>query len=312
MSISPERDVVVVGKSIAGVAAALTLSRSHKVGIVDYPYDNVPLGDAFLIGPTPLSGAPLSGVEFEMLADRAMEDAEIEKLDYSLATPFFPDRVTVDAINRQIQIEDTMNKSRVKCNAIVFAPQGTQYYRTLPFDISTLKGKSCSMSAWSDGPYFRNKSVAVYGSGYYAMQQALILESMGCSVSILITGSEIPNRNNEIIRRLLYHVSVSKHINVNIGSTVLSIDAPGGFLKHVEVFQSKASKLIKADALFVANDPTADWTLWGEGSQVEQIKSEMHFRPAGIANGFLPLDHDEIFNDGVISAQSLLKCLRQS
>src|SRR5579871_688724 len=65
-------DVAVIGFSVAGVAAALeSSSLGREVALFEHSWDNIPLVESVLIGPTPLTGEVATGPGFEEAARRA-------------------------------------------------------------------------------------------------------------------------------------------------------------------------------------------------------------------------------------------------
>src|SRR5262245_26202249 len=70
---------LVVGRSIAGVAAALVLAEEvTDVHLLSYgTYESGNIEDWFLIGPTPINTAPITGIEFQRRASALMKQAGV-------------------------------------------------------------------------------------------------------------------------------------------------------------------------------------------------------------------------------------------
>ena len=118
------------------------------------------------------------------------------------------------------------------------------------------RGFGVSACAVCDGPFFKNKMVAVVGGGNSAITEAIYLSTLAKKV-YLIHRSESFKAENVLLERINNIDNIEKIVNTNIVDIVGDEDALGKFVKEIkiEINDAKLGKLIKSipvDGVFVA------------------------------------------------------------
>ena len=101
-------------------------------------------------------------------------------------------------------------------------------------NIEEYEGKGISYCAICDGFFYRNKDVAVIGNGDYAISEAMDLQNIAKSITILTNGSQAPEYRAE---------------NININTK--EIEEINGENK-VEEIDFKDNTKMKIDGIFIA------------------------------------------------------------
>ena len=183
-------DVIIVGAGPAGISASLyTLRRNLKTLIIYkeksslekaskienyYGFENGIKGeDLYNIG---IRQAQNVGVE--LLKD---EVTNIQ-IDYSSA-------------KQQIFKVQTLN-NEFEAKAVILAT-GNKKSKPNIKNIDEYEGKGISYCAVCDGFFYRNKDVAVIGNGDYAISEAMDLQNIAKSITILTNGRQAPEYRTE-------------------------------------------------------------------------------------------------------------------
>ena len=218
-------DAIIIGAGPAGISASLYLIRAKK-NILVISKENSSLIKAEKID----NYYGLESLTGKELFDRGIKQAE---------------RLGVNIIKEEvisIDFEDngkfkviTENKEYISKNVII----ATGTSRKVPNikGIKEYEGKGVSYCAICDAFFYKNKDVAVIGSGNYAIHEAKTLENVAKSVSILTNGERVvENRDNSLS-------------NFNINEK--SIKEVRGFDKVEEIdFDDNTSK--KVSCVFIA------------------------------------------------------------
>ena len=218
-------DAIIIGAGPAGISASLYLIRAKK-NILVISKENSSLIKAEKID----NYYGLESLTGKELFDRGIKQAE---------------RLGVNIIKEEvisIDFEDngkfkviTENKEYMSKNVIIAT--GTSRKSPNIKGIKEYEGKGVSYCAICDAFFYKNKDVAVIGSGNYAIHEAKTLENVAKSVSILTNGEQVvENRDNFLS-------------NFNINEK--SIKEVRGFDKVEEIdFEDNTSK--KVSGVFIA------------------------------------------------------------
>ena len=120
----------------------------------------------------------------------------------------------------------------------------------------TYRGFGVSACAVCDGPFFKNKVVAVVGGGNSAITEAIYLSTLAKKV-YLIHRSENFKAENILLERINNIDNIEKIVNTNIVDIIGDEDALGKFVKEIkietnDVSLGKSTKNIPVDGVFVA------------------------------------------------------------
>jgi thioredoxin reductase len=172
---SEQIDYIVVGFSLAGIAAALTLAEEgSEVALLDYDRDTATIADSPRIQETPL-GPPATGVAFEEGMRLALQQAGVAYDSASHVTGIYSDGGAIVECSGR----------RWSPKGVVFAPNGTEPGPELDGS-SALEGFGVSYSAAADAPFFVGRRVAVYGDSPQVIEQAAVAAQYAANVRILI------------------------------------------------------------------------------------------------------------------------------
>ena len=171
-------DVIIVGAGPAGISASLYLKRS-KLNVLVISKGYGALEKAHKIENYYGLKEPISGKE---LFDIGVEQAEklgIEVVSDEVMSIMLEDCFTVTTVNREYQAKK------------VILATGTSRKAPNIKGIQEYEGKGISYCAVCDAFFYRNKDVAVLGSGNYAIHEAMQLKPVVNSVTILTNGEPI-------------------------------------------------------------------------------------------------------------------------
>lgn len=291
---------LVVGESVAGVAAALEFaSQGHSAHLI-IAHDNMGLEDSFRIGPTPLNATPLQGTAFADLAFERLRQAQVKtRLDDEWFGGW--NRTSIDPVTGELVLDEDAYKEQHRFQSAVFASAGVE--RGLPREIEApFAWRGLSYSAWSDAFYFRSKPVVVVGCGYRAFEQALIAAECAASVTLLCEAPDLPP-----LGLLAPEVARTPHLTVRPRTRVLALQPDaGGTLAHVRVNENGQERLVDAAGVFVAYDPMVTWDIWGGTDAAAVLRARGKLTVAGIAAGIPYPDHAAQFESGVRAARRCL------
>jgi len=278
-------DVAVIGFSVAGVAAALeSSSLGREVALFEHSWDNIPLVESVLIGPTPLTGEVATGPGFEEAARRACAE---------LGVTFHAGRI-VAAVDRArdggFLLASTEEVTRAE--AIVFAPNGAVALAGPRFE--PMVGRGVSLSAWDDAVSYRGQAVAVVGGGIRALEAAYVVSRWAERATVLCPTPAVEAEG------LLAKVSAERdNIDILYRADVEELLADGdGDLQAVRLRVGARQRTLPIRGLVVAGEPVIDWALWPTESAARQLAAAEQLFLAGIAAGIAPADHAALYSDG--------------
>lgn len=283
-----ELDYLVIGFSIAGVAAAERLSREARVAIADYALDNASLEELLVVNPTGWSGRPVSGEDFQREALQRLDVAGVRRLLVTPASIEIADGVIVrDVAGRQI-----------RCQGFVFAPNGSDPGLPRALNAERLFGHGVSFSGVADIAFAARRPVAVLGCGARAHQEVTRASRSVAKVYWLCSNTIESNTAARIAPSV---------IEVFEGATLTALEEDyRGNLAGVRFDQDGQSSEIDVVALFVAQDLVTSWSLFGNEARARKVGEKGRVAFAGIAMGLPYTDHIGLFESGVRAAERVL------
>lgn len=277
-----EVDVVIIGSGIAGISAAIYLKRSFlsfvlldksmpggKLNII-HRIDNYP-------GYPSISGLELSKSLLEQCKQLGIEFSygevnKVEKVDSNFLT-----RTDIDSYLSKVVIVAS-GLSEAKLNI----PGEKQYF-----------GKGVSYCATCDGPFFKNKDVAIYGYKDFAFEDAIYLSSLVNRLYFILPKSPLATETH------LNEVKKAKNITIFDGYSLKEIKGDNK-VNSIVINKDNENKELEVSAIFPL---------------FEQISSSSFLSPLSIkmSNGFIDADKDGKTNvDGVYAVGDIVnKKLRQ-
>ena len=170
-------DVIVIGSGPAGISASIYLKRAQK-NICIITDGNSALKKANEIenyyGVETISG--------EELYDIGIKQAK------KLEIPIEKDEVTNISFEENFIVRTVNNEYQAK---YVIIATGTNRVAPKVKGLKEFEGKGISYCAICDGFFYKDKDVAVVGSGNYAIHEAETLKPIAKSVTILTNGQKI-------------------------------------------------------------------------------------------------------------------------
>ena len=277
-----EVDVVIIGSGIAGISAAIYLKRSSlsfvlldksmpggKLNII-HRIDNYP-------GYPSISGLELSKSLLEQCKQLGIEFSygevnKVEKVDSHFLT-----RTDIDSYLSKVVIVAS-GLSEAKLNI----PGEKQYF-----------GKGVSYCATCDGPFFKNKDVAIYGYKDFAFEDAIYLSSLVNRLYFILPKSPLATETH------LNEVKKAKNITIFDGYSLKEIKGDNK-VNSIVINKYNENKELEVSAIFPL---------------FEQISSSSFLSPLSIkmSNGFIDADKDGKTNvDGVYAVGDIVnKKLKQ-
>lgn len=231
-------DIIVAGGGPAGLTAALYAARAGRSVLV--LEQNAPGGQIVY---SPLvenyPGLPgMSGAQFAQQLSDQVEALGVE-LEYAAVQGFRP--------GPEGYVVDTEDGERTG-RALVLAPGSDHRRLGLPGE-EELIGQGVSYCAVCDGPFYRDKTVAVVGGGDTALQDALFLAGV-CRQVVLVHRREQFRAEARLVQRLRER----DNVELLLGWT------PEGFLERDGAFaglrlvsaQGGARRELAVDGAFIA------------------------------------------------------------
>lgn len=180
-------DCIIIGKGPAGISGAIYISRSNlKVLVIGK--DDTALKKAHLIEnyygfENPITGEELFEIGIKQAEKQNIEIKNDEVIDIKWNDNFF----TVITVNAEYEAKTILlatGKSRNSANIN---------------GLKEFEGRGISYCAICDGFFYKNKKIAVIGSGEYALHEAEILKNISDDITIFTNGRELPqNRSIEV------------------------------------------------------------------------------------------------------------------
>jgi len=172
-------DIIIIGSGPAGYTAAIYAARANlrtlviqgeQAGgqlMITSDVENYPGFEDGILGPDMMDKFEAQARRFgaEMLA------RDVVKVDFT-RQPF------------QVWIETETQEPQYRARAVIIATGASAKWLGLPNELR-LQGRGVSGCATCDGPFFRNRELAVVGGGDTAMEEALFLTKYASQVHLL-------------------------------------------------------------------------------------------------------------------------------
>ena len=297
------RDVVVIGAGIAGVTAALYLKRANKdVLLIEKGMVGGIINKTSLINNYPTINS-ITGPDFSnMLLDQVMHN----NIDIRFAT--------VISVENKIDKKIVHLKNEtIECKYLVLAT-GKEVRKLAVDGEEEYYGHGISYCALCDGPLYKDKNVAVIGTGTSALEEALYLSNI-CKTVTILAKYDYFKANEELIHeveskdniQVLYSSIVSKFVGKN--KKIMSIEY---------IYKNKKNKL-KIDGVFIYIGSTPNII---DGLNLEldnnyiKVNENMETSISGIyaVGDVIKKDVYQLVtasNDGAIAANNIIKELRE-
>jgi thioredoxin reductase len=278
-------DYVVIGYSLAGISAALTLAAAGEhVALLDYHRDTDTVAELPRIQPTSL-GVSSTGDAFEQAMQERLKQASVERrTDCFIQTVYSDETVVIECADR-----------RWSCRGVVFAPNGTEPGIDTE-GTSALQGFGVSYSPSDDAPFCLLRRVAVYGDVPRVIEHASIAVQYAAEVVVLMKGGFAENQ-----MQLLHDLQSSPVVTFESHVALRSLHAGNdGLLTAVDIEGASGRRSIDVCALFVAQHVVP---------KTDIIRGEAPSKAiafAGLVAGINYWQHAELVNDGARAARTLL------
>lgn len=207
------KKVIVIGSGPAGISASLYLKRSGKIDVTVISKGVGALEKAEKIENFYGMTEPVSGAE---LHRRGIDGAK------RLGVTFIEEQVVSLTFDENFKPVVGTDKNTYTADALLLAMGASRKSANIK-GLKELEGKGVSYCAVCDAFFYRNKDVAVLGSGEYAIHEALVLADTSKSVTILSNGAEITADIPENIKTV-----TKKIISINGENNVESVTFEDG------------------------------------------------------------------------------------
>ncbi len=222
MSKTVETDCVVVGGGPAGLTAALYLARERiNTIVIDKGTPGGQINTTNEVENYPGFPQGISGPELgEMLTHQA------RRFGAEVVHP-----LEVTGLRDAGDMHEVLTGKTVFRAPTVIAATGSDYRRLgVPGD-QELSGRGVSYCATCDGPFFRNKSVAVIGGGNTAVEESLFLLKFVKEIHLFHRGAELTAQ-----KTLIDELLGDERVKVNYSHEVKAFEAgDNGLIKCVTV-----------------------------------------------------------------------------
>ena len=236
-------DVIIVGAGPAGISASLyTVRRNLKTLIIYkeksalekstrienyYGFEKGINGeDLYKIGIRQAQNIGAKVIKDEVT------NIKIEYQNKAVANGFKEEQNSTKVEKQKIFKVQTLN-NEFESKSVILAT-GNKKNKPNIKNIEEYEGKGISYCAICDGFFYRNKDVAVIGNGDYAISEAMDLQNVAKSITILTNGRQAPEYR-------------AKNININ----TKEIEEINGENK-VEEIDFKDNTKMKIDGIFIA------------------------------------------------------------
>lgn len=177
-------DVIIIGSGPAGISASIYLQRAKKnVLVIGKGYgalEKAHIIENYYAVPS------ISGKELHDLGIKQAKQLEIQIIQDEVTNIAYDNEFTVTTMNRDYQASK------------VILATGTNRQAPNIKGIKEFEGKGVSYCAICDAFFYRNKDVAVIGSGNYAIHEAKQLENVANSVTILTNGEPLVENREQV------------------------------------------------------------------------------------------------------------------
>lgn len=178
-------DVIIVGAGPAGVSASLYTVRQNLKTLIIYKEKSALEKTKKIENYYGFE----NGINGEDLYKIGIKQAQ------NIGAEVIKDEVTniqVDYLNEKghmFKVETLNNKFEAKS---VILATGNKKKKSNIKNMDKYEGKGISYCAICDGFFYRNKNVAIIGNGDYAISEAMDLQNVVKSITILTNGGQVP------------------------------------------------------------------------------------------------------------------------
>jgi thioredoxin reductase (NADPH) len=245
-------DIVIIGGGAAGLTAALYAARS---GLKTVVIERFATAGGVLVNVPVIENWPgtfrISGQELAMkMSEHAKKaGAEIKLLTQMIDADFSKDPKKIKTTSGDFEAQ-----------AVIIAT-GTTHAHLGVAGEEKLEGKGVSYCAPCDGPFFKNKKVAVVGGGNSALSQALFLSNIAASVT-LIHRRDSFRAEQALVDQVKAEKKISLLLNHVVSEIIGDEKVSGVKVKDVN---SGEEKTIAVDGVFIyvgLNPNTENFGRW--------------------------------------------------
>lgn len=243
-------DVIIIGAGPAGVSASLYTQRANQNTLILH-YGKSSLQQARNI--ENYYGFP-NGIEGKELYKRGIEQAS--NLGVTIKEEEIL-KIETNILEGKNIFEVITTKNKYIGRTVILA-LGAKKNKLKIKGIHELEGKGISYCAICDGFFYRNKNVAVIGSGNYALSETNDLINIANTVTILTDGEEEPEfraDNVKIINKPIQEIKGEKRVDEIIFEDCSHIKIDGIFIAKGTAgsieFAKKLGLLLKNDKIIV-------------------------------------------------------------
>ena len=181
-------DVIIIGAGPAGISASLYTVRRNLKTLIIYK-EKSSLEKASKIE----NYYGIKGEDLYNIGIRQAQNVGVELLKDEVTNI----QIDYSSVKQQIFKVQTLN-NEFEAKAVILAT-GNKKSKPNIKNIDRYEGKGISYCAICDGFFYKNKDVAVIGNGDYAISEAMDLQNIAKSISILTNGKIAPEYRAENI-----------------------------------------------------------------------------------------------------------------
>lgn len=234
--IMESKDIVIIGGGVAGLSAGLYAARSGMDSVV---IDSGGGGQALEINN--LENYP--GI-FPAANGSAFIQNLAEQAESFGAKIVYAEVLSIDKKNNLFFVKTGKNEFAAK--AVIYAAGATHSKLGIPGE-ERLAGRGVSYCAVCDGPFFKNKKVAVVGGGDSACSEALYLANIASRVELIHRRNGL-RAAKSIAEKILSSSKITVHFN-SIAKEITGEEKVSGI--NVENIENHQISSIKTDAVFI-------------------------------------------------------------
>ncbi len=228
-------DVIIVGAGIAGMTAALYLKRGNKkVLLIEKGVPGGAINTASTVKNYPGVNT-ISGPDFGTLLFNQIEENNIE-VRFS---------TVIGIENKKDKKIVKLSKEDLECKYVILAMGKETRKLGVPME-EKLTGHGISYCALCDGTLYKNKNVAVVGTGDAALEEALYLSDICKKVTILAKYDYFKCQEH-----ILNDVKAKDNIHILYSSMVNEFMEKDGKLDYLMYKHDNKIHKLKVDACFI-------------------------------------------------------------
>lgn len=231
-------DIIIIGGGAGAMAAAIYAGRSDlKVGIIEKALVGGQAALTHDIANYP--GFP-DGIDGPELSERMKTQAQ------KYGTEFIQDEAKKVTQNENNTFCIEMSKKTICCQVVIIATGSDPRFLDVKGE-KELRGRGVSYCGTCDGPFFRDKNVAVIGGGDTALKEALHIAKYAAKLTII-------HRRDEFRAEKIYQNQINEHPKIDVIWNKVVTEIKGD--KKVESIvledvNSKESSEFKTDGVFI-------------------------------------------------------------